>query len=88
MCFLKQKLGREIVWTKLDILFGAVNDGNMINHIIILAKRHIYYRKMKKLVTDFVDFKTFLFRTVKTEQIAARMVGKEETVRNKWKDML
>ena len=41
--YISLKLGRGVHFTILDKLFGCIHENVLVNHLIILVKRHIYY---------------------------------------------
>ena len=58
--YLKEKIQKQIILTKLDILFGVSKGDSMINHMIILGKKHMFYRKRNNLLPSLEDFVSYL----------------------------
>ena len=67
-----------------EILFGNITFSGLYNHLLLLAKRHIYFMKMKNLKPHFQTY----FNTVKynyhIEYIIAVNRDKLERHCNKW----
>ena len=84
--YLKEKIQKQIILTKLDILFGVSKGDSMINHMIILGKKHMFYRKRNNLLPSLDDFVSYLKNVIRLEKEIAQLNGNLEGFKRKWKE--
>ena len=86
--FLRNKTNHEVNLSKIEKLFGSLEENDMINHVILLVKKHIYFKKVTNSHPNIDDFKVYLHDIVKTEKYMARLKDSEEEVKRKWAGLL
>jgi len=70
--FYRTIAGKNHVYVKSCALTVKTNMNIVLNHIIRLVKKHIYYRKIENTLPNLTDFKSFLLRTIETEENVAQ----------------
>ena len=81
---LSNRTGKEINLSKLEKLFGIIRENDAINHIIMLVKKHIYYKKMTNSKPNIVDYIIYMKGIISVEHYIAKLQGKEEKCTEKW----
>ena len=84
LSILRNGIGKEIHLSKLDKLFGSINENNAVNHIIMLVKKHIYYKKLINSKPNIKEFKVYMKEVMNMEYYVARLQSKEEECIEKW----
>ena len=77
--------------SKVEILYGIICDGKIeltLNHIILIAKYHIYCNVSSLTQTNFTSFITRLKNTIDIEKYIAYTSHTEEIFNTKWGNIL
>ena len=77
----------NITLTIETILFGYSDTNNIIDLIILVAKRHIYYSKINKNTPSLIVFKSLLSLQYKTERKIAFQNDTYDTFIQKWQTL-
>ena len=83
--FISNKLDRSVEFSNIEKLFGALEENKTINHILTLARKHIYYCKQKGLKPNMNDFNQYLQKTIKLEILSAQISQTPRSEKEKWK---
>ena len=70
------------------ILLGDPTLPELLNFVLLVAKRYIYISRCEEKTPTFVNFKSFIFNIQKTERYIAIRKSKLDKHIKKWGDML
>ena len=71
-----------------EIMFGCTEKSDLINKLIIAAKKHIYFRKCKEMRPNFDDWLKYVKRLKETEFFAACINMQKERFHSNWSMLL
>jgi hypothetical protein len=71
-------------WLATDILFGSTKLDIVLNKIILIAKSHIYYSRIKKIRPNLENFKNQIVVNYKIEKYTAKQTSKYELFEKTW----
>ena len=71
-----------------EIMFGCTGKSELINKLIIAAKKHVYFRKCKGLRPNFDDRRNYVKRIKETEFYLACMNMQKEKFHGNWNRLL
>ena len=81
---LRNKTKRDVNLSKVEKLFGSLEENHMINHVILLVKKHIYFKRVTNSLPNFEDFKMYLHDIIKMEKYISRLKDSEDEMTRKW----
>ena len=83
--YISQKLCRPVKFSIQDKLFGSLQEDKTINHILTLARKHMYYSKLNELKPNMDDFLHYLRNIIKLEKFSAQLNQSPHRYTEKWK---
>ena len=86
--YISQKLCRPVKFSIQDNLFGSLQEDKTINHILTLARKHMYYSKLNELKPNMDDFLHYLRNIIKLEKFSAQLNQSPHRYTEKWKHFM
>ena len=82
--FISDKTQNHTILSRVGKSFGTCKENNLINHIILLTKKHIYYSKIRKMKPSFRDFLQYVSTTKDIEKRILFKNMNHEYYQEKW----
>ena len=82
--FLSKFCNRNILRINVDKMLGKINENTLVNHVILLVKKHMYYCRCKTLLPNYEECIFYIATVRKTEKRAYQMNTRVETYTSKW----
>ena len=82
--YISQKLDKKLKLSIQEKLFGALEENKTINHILTLARKHIYYSRQKDLLPNMKDFLQYLQKIIKLETFSSHFSPNPKSSTEKW----
>ena len=70
------------------VWFGSLQTTQLLNHIILLAKKHIHYNNIKSTIPNLKNFKNYLKQIIATEKFIFKRNDDFENFKAKWSPLL
>ena len=82
--YISSRIQEPIQLTLPDKLFGSRRFSSALNHLLLLAKRHIYYSRNKNLKPCMQDLLQYINQTIKLEKYIAIVRRNTDNFQRKW----
>ena len=82
--YLSDKLHRTFRLSRIEKIFGSLLENKTVNHILTLARKHIYFSKLNDFKPNMDDFLIYLQQIIKLETFSFRISPNPRLCNEKW----